>query len=358
MVIDNLKQYDEFVIYGGQKIAVGAMVAIEALTGRRPVCFAVGKSKGKPCYAVGNPEEIYGIPVRPIEEISKDMFLIVAVPEMVQKEVLPFLEENGYHHVFSLASHEEHLLMSEYYRKAGIFPLAEMENDAGDGSKDFYLYEVKNDRDKPLDYHPELFPYEHPIQAGAELTDKSIAEIKDNTGVHISAKNRMYCEMSAVYWIWKNTDHDWIGIEHYRRHLLVKPEMLSDEVDAILTVPYICYPHTVTQLLRYVSEDVLDALLKALKELHPDKYEDYYNILYGKYQYNYNMVCARKEVFDNYCSWFFEITEYMEKTYGAEVPELIETRAFSYVAEVLTNIYFMYHQRDLRIRHVEKEIYA
>jgi hypothetical protein len=27
MVIDDLKQYDEFVIYGGQKIAVGAMVA-------------------------------------------------------------------------------------------------------------------------------------------------------------------------------------------------------------------------------------------------------------------------------------------------------------------------------------------
>ena len=168
----------------------------------------------------------------------------------------------------------------------------------------------------------------------------------------------MYCEMSAVYWIWKNTDHDWIGIEHYRRHLLVKPEMLRDDIDVILPLPYICYPHEISQFLRFTTEDVLNALLKALKELHPDKYEDYHRILYGKYQYTYNMICARRYAFDNYCRWFFEITEYMEKTMGEDVPELINTRAFSYVAEVLTNLYFMYHQNDLRIRHVEKAIYT
>ena len=223
-------------------------------------------------------------------------------------------------------------------------------------NNDFVLYEVLSDRDKKIDYHPDRFPYEMPIQAGASLTDISMTELKDNTGNNISDKNRMYCEMSAVYWIWKNTNHDWIGIEHYRRHLLVKPEMLSDDVDAIMPLPYICYPHEMAQFLRFTTENVLNAMLKTLKELHPDEYEDYYKILYGKYQYTYDLVCARRYVFDNYCRWFFEITEHMEKM-GDEVPELIETRAFSYVAEVLTNLYFMYHQKDLRIRHVEKAIY-
>ena len=224
--------------------------------------------------------------------------------------------------------------------------------------KDFVLYEVMNDKDKPLAYHPVLFPYEVPIQAGASLSDISIAEIKDNTGINISEKNRMYCEMTAVYWIWKNTDHDWIGIEHYRRHLLVKPEMLKDNVDVIMPLPYICYPHEMAQFLRFTTENVLNALLKALKAIHPDEYGDYCKILYGKYQYTYNLICARRYVFDNYCRWFFEITEYMEDTFEHEVPELMETRAFSYVAEVLTNLYFMYHQNDLRIRHVEKAIYT
>ena len=62
-------------------------------------------------------------------------------------------------------------------------------------------------------------------------------------------------------------------------------------------------------------------------------------------------------MFEAYCSWFFEITEYME-TLADEVPQIRETRALSYVAEVLTNLYFMYHQNDLNILHVEKEIYV
>lgn len=163
--------------------------------------------------------------------------------------------------------------------------------------------------------------------------------------------------MTAVYWIWKNTNHDWIGIEHYRRHLLVRPEMLTNDVDVIMPLPYICYPNEAAQFLRFTTKNVFKALLNALKIIHPEKYDVYCSILYGKYQYTYNLVCARRYVFDNYCRWFFRITEYMENMVDT-VPEIKETRALSYVAEVLTNLYFMYHQNDLRIRHVEKAIYT
>ena len=106
-----------------------------------------------------------------------------------------------------------------------------------------------------------------------------------------------------------------------------------------------------------MSENVLQALLRALKDLHPDKYEDYYEILYGPYQYTYNLVCARRHVFEDYCNWFFNITEYME-TMADNVPEIKETRALSYVAEVLTNLYFMSNSDRWNILHVAKEIYT
>jgi len=163
--------------------------------------------------------------------------------------------------------------------------------------------------------------------------------------------------MSAVYWIWKNRRHDWVGIEHYRRHLLVAPEMLTDDVDAILPLPYMCYPNTLAQFRRFVSENVVSALLQALQELRPCEYDDYLAILQGQYQYTYNLLCARWSVFDDYCRWFFRITEYMEGM-ADKVPELADTRALSYVAEALTNIYFMSHKDVLRIRHVEKAIFV
>lgn len=124
MVIDEVKKQGRYVIYGAQVIAVGAREAIKYLTGIEPECFVVGKSKGKATYPVGNPTEIDGIPVRSIEEISKKTFIVVGVTELIQKEVLPFLKENGYKNVYPLTQHEEHLLMSNYYKSIGVFPTA------------------------------------------------------------------------------------------------------------------------------------------------------------------------------------------------------------------------------------------
>ncbi len=396
MLIQELKKHDKFVIYGAQVIAFGAYTAIKGLTGRQPEFFVVGNASGILRDGLnGNLSEIEGIPVKPIEECPKDIFIVVAVTELVQKDVLPMLQEKGYSNIFALGQHEEHLLMSEYYDSIGMFPTLEKlrgknaqdnSNEAnsfgiiGDGNDemitdstctedeskiaeesarklDLNMYEVGNHRDNVLSSRPPLRAYEHPIQAGAALSDKRIADILDNIGINISEKNKQYCEMTASYWIWKNKKHGWKGIEHYRRHLLVRPELIGDDIDALLPLPYICYPNEMYQFRRFISEDVKNALLEGLKAVHPNEYDEYYKILMGQYQYTYNMVCARNEVFDAYCKWFFEITEYIE-TLSDKYPEIKETRALSYVAEVLTNIYFMTNQDKLNIYHVEKRIFV
>ena len=133
--------------------------------------------------------------------------------------------------------------------------------------------------------------------------------------------------------------------------------MLTNEVDAILPFPYMCYPNTIAQFGRFVSKNVIQCVLKALRDLHPDVYAEYQRILYGEVQYTYNLVIAKKEVFNLYCSWFFEITEYIENM-SDQVPEIKETRALSYVAEVLTNLFFMHNQYNFNIRHANKKIYV
>ena len=122
MVTDEVKRYKSYVIYGAQVIAVGAREAIAHLTGIQPTCFAVGKPAGKTWFPTGNPEEIGGIPVVPIEEISTDTFIVLGVTELIQQEVVPYLDEHGYKNYYALTQHEEHLLMSEYYRSIGKFP--------------------------------------------------------------------------------------------------------------------------------------------------------------------------------------------------------------------------------------------
>lgn len=339
-----------FAIYGAQVVAYGAYRAILELCGRKPECFAVSQMEG-------NPAEIEGIPVRTSEALAQDWLVIVGVTELVQGEIVSSLKVQGFKKIFVLTQHEEHGLMSACFERIGRFPLAEEIVHGQDLTSDIVLYEVRNHRDKPLQTRPALREFERSIQAGAALSERRVALLTDDTGVNISAKNRQYCEMSATYWIWKNTHHAWTGIEHYRRHLLVTPEMLDGVVDAVLPLPYLCYPNTMAQFRRFVSEDVRQVLLQALKTLHPLEYSRYEEILYGPYQYTYNILCVRRAVFEDYCQWFFEITEHME-TLSDKVPEIRETRALSYAAEVLTNLYFMYNQGRWNIRHTGKEIYV
>lgn len=349
-LFDRLKSSSEFAIYGAQVVAYGAYKAILELIQIRPKCFIVSN-------ADGNPIEIEGIPVIEINSVQEDIFIIVAVTELLQGEIISTLMKKNLNKYFILTQHEEFELMSKYFNTLGKFKTMQSYGTANVFPSDFVMYEVKNHRDKPLQNPPALHNFEKTIQAGAALTENRIAELTDNTGINISDKNKQYCEMSATYWVWKNTSHSWCGIEHYRRHLSVTAEMFENGTDAILPLPYICYPNTVTQFRRFASEDVFQAMLKALKELHPQKYDRYIDILYGNYQYTYNMLCAKREVFEAYCSWFFEITEYMEKMEN-EVSEIKNTRALSYVAEVLTNLYFMSNSDNYCILHTKKFIYV
>lgn len=346
MVTDFLNLSETFVLFGAQVVAYGAFTAIRALTDKTPLCFCVTRTEG-------NPSEIEGIPIRTLDTVPRETPVVVAVTELVQKEVLPFLRQRGYAHIFALTQHEEHLLMSAYYRKIGKFPLAL----PCSRKSDLVLYETHSHRDTPLDRPPKLLPFERSIQAGAALTHTRLAPLSDDTGINISSKNLQYCEMTAAYWVWKNTNHDWTGIEHYRRHLLVAPDMLDAQTDAVLPLPYLCYPNETAQLRRFVSENTLRALHAALQTLHPQEYDAYRDILLGKYQYTYNLICARREIFHSYCAWTFQVMERME-TLTNIAPELANTRAFSYVAEALTNIYFMFHQKDFNILHAEKAIFV
>lgn len=339
-----------FAIYGAQVVAYGAYKAIWNLCRRIPECFIVSNLNN-------NPQKIDNISIRTLDAVSQNTLIVVGVTELLQGEILSELRARNYCKIFILTHHEEHLLMSEYFGSIGMFPVVCGMNGQAPSSVDLALYEICNHNDKPLCNPPKHYPFEITLQAGASLTPKRIAVLSDNAGENISQKNKQYCEMTGVYWIWKNECHEWIGIEHYRRHLFVKPEMLTDKVDAVLPLPYMCYPNMSAQFRRFVSGNVLQALHHALKFLYPEEYDRYQTILSGPYQYTYNLLCVRQNVFNDYCQWFFSITEYME-TMTEQIPEIKNTRALSYVAEVLTNLYFMDNKNKWKIRHTEKGIYV
>ena len=76
-----------------------------------------------------------------------------------------------------------------------------------------------------------------PVQMGHAI-HPDIGYVGDDTGENISEKNASFCELTGLYWLWKNRKFDGnIGVCHYRRFFVNdKRELLSEkDYDQILS---------------------------------------------------------------------------------------------------------------------------
>lgn len=60
-----------------------------------------------------------------------------------------------------------------------------------------------------------------PVHVGKEGKE-DLGYVGDNTGDSISIMNPRLCELTGIYWAWKNLQADYIGLVHYRRHFTAK----------------------------------------------------------------------------------------------------------------------------------------
>ena len=71
-------------------------------------------------------------------------------------------------------------------------------------------------------YHKHWLSYDSesgiflPIHVGKSLSRTDLGIIGDDTGDNISYLNPYYCEMTAMYYAWKNIKADYKGLCHYR----------------------------------------------------------------------------------------------------------------------------------------------
>lgn len=205
--------------------------------------------------------------------------------------------------------------------------------------------------------------------ADFQWMDKNL--IGDDSGENISNKNRYYCELTAHYWAWKNQDvlnsPEYFGLMHYRRVLNFNYckegtykvscktiERLCKQYDVILPEPKIAYSPIKKEIIKNIyehfsvehSKEDIDLMKEAVLRLHPEMKEDVDLILYQTEKISwYNIFIARKEIFNQYSKWLFEILFFLEKyTYNGE-RSIEKMRMMGYYGEILLNIYMAYLKR-------------
>ncbi len=220
------------------------------------------------------------------------------------------------------------------------------------------IYVVKSIYDKRIKNVLPLRSYEKEIQVGSDLTDRKICPLQDNTGDNISAKNRQYCELTGLYWIWKHCDSDYIGISHYRRRFDFSKDVVVQlkemQADVIVTVPVINTFGVGTQYCITHSDRDWEILREEIHYRSPD-YDESFNKVEGQiYFHAYNMFIMRKDILGKFCNWMFPILFACEERIGIK-EDAYQNRFPGFLSERMLNVFLYKHKSEYSIYVADKK---
>ena len=179
----------------------------------------------------------------------------------------------------------------------------------------------------------------------------------DDTGENISHKNANYCELTGLYWAWKNLSADYIGLCHYRRYFTrSNPRNCDKKKAAILTHQEwekLCsrHPIIVPDKRRYYIETNrshynhahyakdLDMTEKIIQEKYPAYSDAFAMVMSRTWAHMFNMFVMRRDYFDSYCAWLFDVLQELESRTDISGYNAVEARIYGYISELLLDVW-------------------
>lgn len=227
-------------------------------------------------------------------------------------------------------------------------------------------------------HKPYRFPdnelYE-PIHVGKILSNDDFGYIGDETGENISSKNPNYSELTALYWAWKNhyfDSYDYCGLVHYRRYfkgslLFETDSILSNkeigiylkDVDVLLPKKRNYYIETVRT--HYVNAHYihdLEMTREIISQQHPEYIEAFDFLMKQRKLHLSNMFVMKREHFDQYMKWLFDILFKLEKSVNISDYDGYQGRIFGFISERLFNVWLVHNQlliKEIKMVHMEGE---
>ena len=242
-----------------------------------------------------------------------------------------------------------------------------------------------------------------PLHVGKTISKYKLDIQGDDTGDNISKLNPIFCEMTAVYWGWKNIKADYIGLCHYRRYFTFKKasfshrlslklkyaciktlgnmfrpgvnyayneqilalddnnlkkytqcfenelsnRLESNDFDFIVPEPYKFACRNNETFFSEIGRDHIQKLKDIVKFLHPDFYEYVEATLRSNTLFAANMCIFRYQLFDDYCNVVFSILKkhienvQFDNWCTDPISEKCYARVSGYLAVILTNAYVL-----------------
>ncbi len=217
-----------------------------------------------------------------------------------------------------------------------------------------------------------------PIHVGKALhPDVNLGITEDNTGDNISIKNASYCELTGLYWAWKNLKNvDIIGLCHYRRYFDFHNQVpLGKHSKRYVTSDFnkldLSIPNSIIEKVKNgavvlpkpkhygtsVASDYCNAHIsddfRTLQEVVYQTQPEYIKDAFFKvwHQRNtvmhYNMCIMKWDDFDKYCNWMFTLLAEVESRTDITHYSVVQKRIYGYMSERLLNVWVEAEKKDI-----------
>lgn len=187
-------------------------------------------------------------------------------------------------------------------------------------------------------------------------------------GGSISSKNPNFCELTGLYWIWKNgleSQNDIVGLIHYRRGFTNKksniiyslggkvPENIEYEkfkvilkkYDMVVPIPEKGFKTVYQTYSKMHNEEDLILTRKVISDLYPEYLRAFDYAMNAHYYFNGNMFVTRKEMLDQYADWLFSIYKQLEKLIDLNKYEnTYQSRVYGFISERLLNVWLVFNK--------------
>lgn len=190
-----------------------------------------------------------------------------------------------------------------------------------------------------------------PLQVGVAV-NKDLGFLRDNIGDNIANKNENFCELTGLYWIWKNVNCDIAGLCHYRRYFLQDNKMLTSRAvesimqDYDIILPNSSFTNKGNLFEQFKTHHDISNILECgtiIKEKYPDDYNGFLWCMNCNFMSVGNMIIAKKKIMDEYCSWLFDILFEFEKRINIKIYDEYQKRMMGFLSERLIRVWIMNH---------------
>lgn len=177
---------------------------------------------------------------------------------------------------------------------------------------------------------------------------QDLGYVSDDTGDQISEKNPFYCELTGIYWLWKNVKCDIIGICHYRRYFTRQDKLLDKDYieKTIQRYPIIIpnsscvnepdvYSHYAS---RHNCKD-LELCREIIQKRRPEYLAAFEFAMKSVLVSACNMWITKKDIFDRYCRWLFDILFEAEGKIPLQDYDDYQKRVMGFLAERLFRVW-------------------